>query len=44
MTSNNLYGHVIDGKELGSRDDATFDSIDPWLREPWAQIALGGMY
>lgn len=42
MTSNDFYGHVIDGKEIESRDGATFESVDPWLREPWARIALGG--
>lgn len=42
MTSDNFFGHVIDGNEIGSHDDATFDSVDPWLREPWAKIALGG--
>lgn len=42
MTSNCFYGHIIDGDEIGSSDGATFDSVDPWLREPWAEIALGG--
>ncbi|NMH95788.1 aldehyde dehydrogenase family protein [Pseudonocardia acidicola] len=37
-----FFGHIIDGEELGSADGARFDSIDPWTREPWAQVALGG--
>jgi aminomuconate-semialdehyde/2-hydroxymuconate-6-semialdehyde dehydrogenase len=34
------FGHVIDGVEEPGA--ATFDSVDPWTREPWARIALGG--
>ena len=34
------FGHVIDGRE--ESDGATFDSVDPWTREPWATVALGG--
>ena len=34
--------HVIDGAEQESADGARFDSVDPWTREPWAQVALGG--
>ena len=36
------FGHVIDGEERDSLDGARFDSVDPWTREPWADIALGG--
>lgn len=36
-----LYGHIIDGVETQSVDDATFESIDPWTRAPWARVALG---
>jgi aminomuconate-semialdehyde/2-hydroxymuconate-6-semialdehyde dehydrogenase len=42
MTSKSSFGHIIDGEEVGSLDGATFDSVDPWLREPSAEIALGG--
>jgi aminomuconate-semialdehyde/2-hydroxymuconate-6-semialdehyde dehydrogenase len=35
------FGHVIDGEERGSRHGARFDSVDPWTREPWADVALG---
>jgi aminomuconate-semialdehyde/2-hydroxymuconate-6-semialdehyde dehydrogenase len=34
--------HVVDGAEVDSLDGATFDSVDPWTREPWATVALGG--
>jgi aminomuconate-semialdehyde/2-hydroxymuconate-6-semialdehyde dehydrogenase len=37
-----FFGHVIDGVEVESLDGARFDSVDPWTREPWASIALGG--
>jgi aminomuconate-semialdehyde/2-hydroxymuconate-6-semialdehyde dehydrogenase len=34
------FGHIIDGRE--EADGATFDSVDPWTRESWATVALGG--
>lgn len=34
--------HVIDGEEVESLDGARFESIDPWTRAPWAEVALGG--
>ncbi|MHA6793655.1 aldehyde dehydrogenase [Pseudonocardia bannensis] len=37
-----FFGHIIDGEEVESADGARFDSIDPWTREPWAEVALGG--
>ncbi len=37
-----FFGHVIDGVEVPSADGAQFESIDPWTREPWATVALGG--
>lgn len=37
-----FYGHVIDGHEVPSLDGATMDDVDPFTREPWARIALGG--
>ncbi|MFE4756771.1 aldehyde dehydrogenase [Streptomyces mirabilis] len=36
-----FYGHVIDGEEVPSLSDATFASIDPHTRRPWAEVALG---
>ncbi len=32
--------HVIDGRPVTS--DATFPTVDPWTREPWAEVDLGG--
>ena len=29
--------HVIDGHETESVSGARFDSVDPWLREPYAE-------
>ncbi len=37
-----IYGHIIDGREVPSVDGATMDDIDPYTREPWATIACGG--
>ncbi len=37
-----FYGHIIDGHEVASVDGATFEDIDPYSREVWATIALGG--
>jgi aminomuconate-semialdehyde/2-hydroxymuconate-6-semialdehyde dehydrogenase len=34
--------HVIGGAEVESGDGARFASVDPWRREPWATVALGG--
>jgi aminomuconate-semialdehyde/2-hydroxymuconate-6-semialdehyde dehydrogenase len=37
-----FHGHVIDGEEVESLDGRRMPSIDPWTREPWAEVALGG--
>jgi aminomuconate-semialdehyde/2-hydroxymuconate-6-semialdehyde dehydrogenase len=34
--------HVIDGQETESASGERFTSTDPWTREPWAEVALGG--
>ncbi|MDT0183970.1 aldehyde dehydrogenase [Microbacterium sp. ARD31] len=36
-----LIGHIIDGEEVQSESGRVFPSIDPYTRQPWAQIALG---
>ncbi|MBI4943826.1 MAG: aldehyde dehydrogenase [Actinobacteria bacterium] len=36
------FGHVIGGQEVASADGATMPSVDPYTREPWATVALGG--
>jgi len=33
--------HVIDGQESESASGARFASVDPWTREPYAEVALG---
>jgi aminomuconate-semialdehyde/2-hydroxymuconate-6-semialdehyde dehydrogenase len=33
--------HVIDGQETESASGERFASVDPWTREPWADVALG---
>ena len=37
-----FYGHVIAGEEVESLDGSRFASVDPWTRQPWAEVALGG--
>ena len=34
--------HVIDGQEAESVSGARFASVDPWIREPYAEVAMGG--
>ena len=41
MSAKPFFGQVIDGVESESADGARFDTIDPWTREPWAEVALG---
>ncbi|MDI3313822.1 MAG: aldehyde dehydrogenase [Mycobacterium sp.] len=36
-----FFGHIIDGEEVKSASGATFASIDPYTRRPWAEAALG---
>jgi hypothetical protein len=36
--------HVIDGQETESASGKRFASVDPWTREPWAEVALGGTF
>ncbi|MGH7905971.1 MAG: aldehyde dehydrogenase [Candidatus Binataceae bacterium] len=33
--------HIIDGHEVESLDGKRFPSINPYTREPWAEVALG---
>jgi aminomuconate-semialdehyde/2-hydroxymuconate-6-semialdehyde dehydrogenase len=40
MTS--FIPHVIDGEEVESSSGARFDSVDPWTRQTYAEVALGG--
>jgi aminomuconate-semialdehyde/2-hydroxymuconate-6-semialdehyde dehydrogenase len=36
-----LIHHVIGGAEVPSSDGATFQTVDPWTRQPWARVARG---
>jgi aminomuconate-semialdehyde/2-hydroxymuconate-6-semialdehyde dehydrogenase len=36
------FGHVIGGVEVESASGERFDSVDPWTRQPWSEVALGG--
>ena len=40
-TERPLFGHVIGNNEVASFSGDTFESIDPWLDAPWADVALG---
>ncbi|MFF4561942.1 aldehyde dehydrogenase [Streptomyces sp. NPDC001435] len=42
MADKEFFGHVIDGAEVESLDGARFDTVDPWTREAWAEVPLGG--
>ncbi|MET9294658.1 aldehyde dehydrogenase [Streptomyces sp. NPDC003077] len=37
-----FIGHVIDGKEEESHGGGRFETVDPWARTAWAQVAEGG--
>ncbi|HEV7205411.1 MAG TPA: aldehyde dehydrogenase [Jatrophihabitans sp.] len=37
-----LIPHVIDGEEVESASGARFDTVDPWTRSTYAEVALGG--
>lgn len=37
-----FFGHIIDGKEIESADGSRFVTVNPWTRESWAEVALGG--
>ncbi len=42
MTDLPFFGHVIDGVESSADTGEYFDTINPWTRQPWARVALGG--
>jgi aminomuconate-semialdehyde/2-hydroxymuconate-6-semialdehyde dehydrogenase len=37
-----LVPHLIAGEEVESTSGARFHTVDPWTREAWADVALGG--
>ncbi|RYC10528.1 aldehyde dehydrogenase [Nocardioides zhouii] len=40
-TTLEFFGHVIGGVEVPSLDGARFDTVNPWTRQAWAEVALG---
>ncbi|WP_395696216.1 aldehyde dehydrogenase [Nocardioides sp.] len=36
-----FFGHVIDNVEVESLDGARFDTVNPWTRRKWAEVAQG---
>ncbi len=34
-----FFGHIIDGEEVESADGARFDTINPWTRQKWGEVA-----
>ena len=39
MSDRQFFGHIIDGEEVSSTDDATFEVWNPWTQEIWAEAA-----
>ncbi|GAA6526187.1 aldehyde dehydrogenase [Intrasporangium sp. DVR] len=39
MSDYPFFGHIIDGVEVESLDGKRFDTINPWTREKWAEVA-----
>ena len=37
-----FIAHVIDGQDVESVSGERFSTVDPWRREPYAEVALGG--
>ena len=38
-----FFGHVIDGEEVASLDGRVMADVDPYTREPWADVAEGSV-
>src|SRR5712691_2359856 len=36
-----FISHIIDGREVESADGKRFETINPWTRTAWAEVALG---
>ncbi|HEX5969898.1 MAG TPA: aldehyde dehydrogenase [Intrasporangium sp.] len=39
MTDYPFFGHIIDNEEIESLDGKRFDTVNPWTREKWAEVA-----
>ncbi len=42
MADQQLIPHIIGGEEVESAGGARFATVDPWTRQPYAEVALGG--
>ena len=42
MTDYPFFGHIIDGVEVDSLDGKRFDTINPWTRAKWGEVAEAG--
>ncbi len=41
MSQREYFGHFVNGKEVDSLSGERFPTVNPWTREPWADVALG---
>lgn len=39
MSDHSFFGHIIDNEEVESIDGKRFDTINPWTREKWGEVA-----
>ncbi|GAB3062240.1 aldehyde dehydrogenase [Intrasporangium mesophilum] len=39
MSSYPFFGHIIDNEEVESLDGTRFDTVNPWTRQKWAEVA-----
>ena len=37
-----FFGHIIDNEEVESIDGKRFDTVNPWTREKWGEVAEAG--
>ncbi len=41
MSEIEFFGHIIDGEEVESLDGKRFDTVNPWTRQKWGEVAEG---
>jgi len=42
MSETMFFGHIIDNEEVESIDGKRFDTVNPWTREKWGEVAEAG--
>ncbi len=42
MSETRFFGHIIDNEEVESIDGKRFDTVNPWTREKWGEVAEAG--